>query len=166
MIFIKHHCSLQLCDLCMQNLSLALESLVTEPELGLSLHPQRSQHSFLYEICTKLYLYLFNTQMIVSCQLSFFHHIWPEQDWVICAFWFVMECDLCFSYLLGSSYFWPPLLQRQAGLWSPVPTVSLMVAKIFSVCWWVRLGLRNEICGVWLSLCLLIIKPTLLIINF
>ena len=65
MIFIKHHCSLLLCDLVMQNLSLAVESLVTEPELGLSLHPQRSQHSFLHEICTKLHLYIFLKKLFI-----------------------------------------------------------------------------------------------------
>lgn len=48
--FIKCHCYLLVCGLFMHNLSLALGPLGAELELGLSLCPQRTQRSVLYQI--------------------------------------------------------------------------------------------------------------------
>lgn len=88
MIFIKCHCYRLVCDLFIVNVSLTLGSLRAEPELFFV--SSKSSAQLLISNVLQIYLYLFSTTMVMSFQPSFFHHIWPELDRVVCASSFMM----------------------------------------------------------------------------
>lgn len=109
--FIKCHCYFLVCGLFMRNLSLALGSLGAEPEPGLSLCSQRTQLGFLRQTGTRFPVHLFHTQVTVSSQLSLFHHMWPEQAWVVYGSSLTMVHDLCLAIFLVATTS-PPFLRR------------------------------------------------------